>query len=977
MDILFKLNINYDKSMKKYFLPFLISQLLGGYLFAQTSNTDYDEQKVIPPSPGTAQFQKYGDYSVSGYTGVPGISVPLYTIKAGDITVPIYLSYHASGTKVDEIRYPNIVGLGWTLQVGGVISREIRGVPDEAAVGGKNFDGFTDYSNSYDAMREIESGQVDNEYDLYSYNFLGRSGKFLDNTGENGYEAFRITYDQLKFSSNFQVRDEAGRGYTFGGADATEYQEAHNAFSALKVFPSTWHLKEMTSATTSASVSYEYVEKNFVDRMLGSVYMLDDWLGSDVPVFDSEGNLIEVLDMRNYYKYAYLNGNNLVLPQQSFIKLRSKEKTVHKISFPNGYILFQYSSGNSQLNRVDIFDSKNVKLKSILLEQEGFYSGGPSIKLKSVIFKDANDQELEKYSFDYIGENASIGTTGLGKDHWGFYNGTAVTGDNYKMQYTFVNRQGYAHNAPVNRWVSAVVGGTADRSVSTENAKIYVLSKITYPTKGYTQFEYEGNKALGTVPVGGLRVKTISNYLENGFLSGRKQYSYSDGGGLEVSPAPDLYRRSTNVIFGNGTDVAYDAHRINIYDNSLIDLAPKGSPIGYSTVIEFENDKWTQYSYDNDHAYEYSTLNYPGYAAASADMSDYRYTPFSHYYRPWRFGNLQFKITNAPGATESESYGLEEVILDTTHDLAFERSVYRECGMHPQLDCSTQTENSLVHSPWIRHSSVYNYARKYYLSGMKRATGKINTISNSDGRSVINTTEYFYDNPAYPMQVSREKSIDSKGNEIITQNIYASDSVSNNVYASMVEANRQDVIRATVYENGNFVTSTYTRFKDWGNGFIAPEYVEVKHGNTAPAIVMMFNSYLPQGNIAEQQKPNGSKEVYLWGYNYQLPVAKIVGSDYQTINGLISQLQIDNATGSSGSDALLRGLLNNLRSSFTNDKKVQVYSYTYSPLIGMTSETDPKGITTYYEYDAAGRLKTIKDNNQNILKRICYNYAGQ
>lgn len=52
-------------------------------------------------------------------------------------------------------------------------------------------------------------------------------------------------------------------------------------------------------------------------------------------------------------------------------------------------------------------------------------------------------------------------------------------------------------------------------------------------------------------------------------------------------------------------------------------------------------------------------------------------------------------------------------------------------------------------------------------------------------------------------------------------------------------------------------------------------------------------------------------------------------------------------------------------------------TYTYNPLVGLTSMTDAKGETIFYQYDGLQRLSSIKDQYGYIIKSYCYNYAGQ
>src|SRR6185295_18208370 len=88
-----------------------------------------DIPQPIPPSPDAAALGKYGSIPVSLHTGVPDISIPIYTIKTSRLSVPVSLSYHASGIKVTDVA--TWIGQGWALNAGGVVSRTVVGLCDD------------------------------------------------------------------------------------------------------------------------------------------------------------------------------------------------------------------------------------------------------------------------------------------------------------------------------------------------------------------------------------------------------------------------------------------------------------------------------------------------------------------------------------------------------------------------------------------------------------------------------------------------------------------------------------------------------------------------------------------------------------------------------------------------------------------------------------------------------------------------------
>mgnify|MGYP003513248460 FL=1 len=141
-------------------------------------------------SPNAAELGKYVDVPVDYNTGVPQISIPIYTIQTGTLALPISLSYHASGIKVME--NSSWVGSGWSLNAGGAITRTVRGLPDDiSGVVSQTKAHYVDYGyKSYlfaqgdptmPSDNLFASGSLDGEPDLFFFNFNGISGKFYFN----------------------------------------------------------------------------------------------------------------------------------------------------------------------------------------------------------------------------------------------------------------------------------------------------------------------------------------------------------------------------------------------------------------------------------------------------------------------------------------------------------------------------------------------------------------------------------------------------------------------------------------------------------------------------------------------------------------------------------------------------------------------------------------------------------------------------
>lgn len=151
-------------------------------------------------------------------------------------------------------------------------------------------------------------------------------------------------------------------------------------------------------------------------------------------------------------------------------------------------------------------------------------------------------------------------------------------------------------------------------------------------------------------------------------------------------------------------------------------------------------------------------------------------------------------------------------------------------------------------------------------------------------------------------------------------------------------------------------------------------------------LVTTFEDYSQKRNIKSiYYDRSGLYEQFIWGYEQQYPIAKIVSSTQFDIGNIIPQanldllhqgyrlvynpsLQLNEKVPISNSE--FRSLLQPL----THNPSIRTEYFTFQPLIGITSATESNGKSIFYEYDSMHRLLYTKDHDGNIVTQNEYKY---
>lgn len=634
-------------------VTFAMIAITSASLHAQMTAEPFSYNTDITPSVETWKMTRHGSLRPSLHTGSMSYSLPLYTYTDEDFSIPMSLEYSYSGFRPSV--HSGAVALGWTLNCGGAITREVRGLPDEitgasretdlngywqtirdgvlteggcTVVTGKimnrdrvetpsmdpyNFDLFTD--EPY--MERPNGSRYDLCPDLFHFNFLGNTGEFMIGTdgkihvfntsgpfGEYSVEADMYKYDRLQ-TPEFTITTGDGYKYIFGGTRTSTEYNAVESESPDNVTVSAWRLRRIESPNG-----------NHVDLVFDGVHQ------RDISVLKAYSPVIEgvSLDSFQYQRTRYeRRGSSSYYPLLKAVVVNSD--TLIRLSYrtnthdENGASAFDYAgydhgecrlmsySPTRSLSGISVVNSDGRQIESVRLSKT---TVGSSITNSRVLLKSVTGLSFGRYTFDYTASSIPYNDTN-DLDHWGYWNGKRTTGLITNLNYTDIKTGGlYEQFNP----------GFTGKNPDIYYAGNCAMTRITYPTGGHTDIGYEQNTAgylidrslgsilditrntAGFIP-GGMRVKSLTTVSDG--TSRTITYEYLNGASRTSSSG--ILMRMPRYAFSFGyvfyvNSNPYDLTAVG-YSSECFQPCTAGDPeVAYSDVRErYPDGSWIDYRF--------------------------------------------------------------------------------------------------------------------------------------------------------------------------------------------------------------------------------------------------------------------------------------------------------------------------------------------------------------------------------------------
>lgn len=494
------------------------------------------------------------------------------------------------------------------------------------------------------------------------------------------------------------------------------------------------------------------------------------------------------------------------------------------------------------------------------------------------------------------------------------------------------------------------------------------------------KFEVENTNNL----VGGLRVKQINYHDPVAGSTLRTAYEYlrDDGYSSGIIPAIPNYEYHPSasgkiIIVGMSTEeYVYDLYYSRTSTSTQTLGYTGGGNVGYSRVRIRK--------LDNAGLPLGQTIQTYGVPVVKNQHDKYPYMTMQHI--DWVSGQLMTEsVYDGAGVLQTRTQNIYDTILSRYFD-----------EKNRSLRIANIRRNTYDVGS-AEYGSARYVAHAFYPWHGRIRPSEVRSVQYAGTDSMVNVTTTTY--TAYNTRSINELTVvNSKGETEVKKYFYPSvffnfntamNKLVNNSVTAMPVATRSYIIKSgTHYETAGAgsdyqIVGNYAKPYQFSSRVGDPATVTSAHNLASYASakqsaddlegeILQYDSY---GNPVYIKGKDGVPVTIIWGYNGTLPVARVTGADYTTTIGKFSSVTYSSLQAVTN-EATLRTKLHELRSGFGSGSGVQVITYTYKPLIGVTSETDPENRTTYYEYDGFGRLIYVRDKDNNIVKRICYNYAG-
>ncbi len=543
-------------------------------------------------------------------------------------------------------------------------------------------------------------------------------------------------------------------------------------------------------------------------------------------------------------------------------------------------------------------------------------------------------------------------------------------------------------------------------AISINPYQIKLLSFETLPDSQLAQF-------VERFEIGGARLKRITNRDATGKPLKSKEYHYVHPNGLSGYDSSGILMDELVFYSKNAGFYSYDPTNGNtlISSENVLGHNPtaQGSHIGYTNVKEFDidgeltighkstlyfNQKNEYFRQTFEKTYLWTTnqnmeiivngvsMTIPtaigNYGKAFIQNTLVLGLPprASHEYEN---GNIiNDKIYNDQGNLIKESQFEYTILGGDVPDLYFSSFIPYSLNIVPSNDNLGQTRmfKNTTDGPWgSSHDTYYPYQFPKHL-GYSSKILSARTIDYFDDRDLVIDNSSTYDPIKHHLK--QEQRTDSEGVIHESQYLYPYDTevVGETGMSSLVSENRiAKPVMSKMFKDAemlysqkiNYASNTLTKNKT------RPVKVDLVKGDESENLLedrLLYERYDQKGNVLQYKKPNGITISLIYGYKQTYVVAKIENAHYSQIEAL-SGFETEFNLEDGGLNTFQE---NTLRTALPNS---MITTYTYDPLIGVTSVTDPKGKRLYYIYDEFNRLKEVKDQDGNLVSDYKYHYKGQ